>query len=211
MSSMTLTNLYAKLKNKIFRNPANGDLFYNYYIFLYPAAEEYKWRRDILDIKEKLIRPADYIDTLVLNLFDEFCDYLDHISFGKSPSLLKYLLEKESQGGNAIEQVQKSLTLHANSKEFLQHIHNRITEHVSKQEDEFTRPYIFIHGVGQMYPYLRTSTFFAQYEPLNKPSKYKMILFYPGTACDDDTKFKLFGVLNDNHKYRSHLLINDEY
>lgn len=211
MSSMTLTELYAKLRSKAFSDPANGDLFYNFYLFQYPAAEEYKWRHDILEIRDKLVKPADYIDTLVLNIFDEFCDFLDHKAFGsKNPSMLKYLLDKEAKGGPAIEQVQKSLTTQANSDEFLQHIHKRILEHIGKQGDDLQRPYVFIYGMGQMYPYLRTNTLLTKYEPLNKSNQYKIILFYPGTSTSGGTKFKLFGVLNDDHTYRAHLLINDE-
>ena len=98
MKNMTVEQLYAKLCSEKFQDPSNGDLFYNLFMFQYPAAEEYRWRRDILDVRDKLEKPADYLDTLVLNIFDEFCDYLDKKPFGtKNPSMLKYLLDKEGK------------------------------------------------------------------------------------------------------------------
>jgi hypothetical protein len=209
MSLTSLEKLYSKLKSKEFSTLANGR--YNYHLFLYPASEEYKWRHDILEIKKKLIKPADYIDTLVLNIFDEFCDFLDRKPFGsKYSSLLKYLLDKESKGDAAIEQVQNSLSTWANSDEFIQHIHARIMDHVNKQDDNLQRPYVFFYGLGQIYPYLRTSTFLTKYERLNKINRYKIILFFPGTSTNNGMNFKLFGLLSDDHNYRSHLLINED-
>lgn len=211
MSTMSLNDLYAKLRSKAFSDPSNGDLFYNFFMFQYPAAEEYKWRRDILDVRDKLEKPADYLDTLVLNIFDEFCDYLDKKPFGtKNPSMLKYLLDKEGKGGPAIEQVQKSLTKHAESDEFIQYLHSRIEGHITKQDDVHQRPYVFIYGMGQMFPYLRANTLLTKYERLNKSSAYKVILFYPGKTTNDGTRFRLFDLLDDDHNYRAHPLINDE-
>ena len=80
-------------------------------------------------------------------------------------------------------------------------------EHVSKV-DEYKRPYVFLYGLGNIYPYLRASTLLNRYEQVNDSSRYKVILFYPGET--DTATFKLFGTLEDNHTYRAIVLMNDK-
>lgn len=210
MNDFAIKNLYSKLRDKAFSAPTHGDLFYNFYIFQYPACDEYKIRKQILEITNQLAKPADYLDTLVLNIFDEFCQFLDNTSFGPNPSYLQYLLSKEDKGEAAIKQVQKSLTERANSDDFIQYLHRRISQYIDQQAEDSKRPYIFIYGLGQMFPYLRTNVLLTKYEPLNKSNAYKIIAFYPGTSTDDGTKFKLFGLLNDEHTYRARLLSVEE-
>ena len=55
-----------------------------------------------------------------------------------------------------------------------------------------------------MYPYLRANAFLTAYEAVNDASRYKVILFYPGTV--KDAEFSLFGILNDHHAYRAQIL-----
>lgn len=66
---MTIWELYDKLKSPGFMDPENGDLFYNFFIYQYPAEKEYDIRNQILDFKKNLIRPNNYVDVLTLNLF----------------------------------------------------------------------------------------------------------------------------------------------
>ena len=118
---MTVEQLFQKLSSKEFKDTENGDLFYNFFIFQYPASKEYEIRQQIQEFKAKLIRPCNYIDVLTLNLFDEFCKFLDGQSFGKKhPSYLKYLLEKDESTPDAVT---SSLTNKANSEAFYQYIH----------------------------------------------------------------------------------------
>ncbi len=84
---MTVEQLFQKLSSKEFKDTENGDLFYNFFIFQYPASKEYEIRQQIQEFKAKLIRPCNYIDVLTLNLFDEFCKFLDGQSFGKKSIL----------------------------------------------------------------------------------------------------------------------------
>ena len=79
-------------------------------------------------------------------------------------------------------------------------------EHVSKV-DEYIRPYVFLYGLGNIYPYLRTSNLLNRYEKYNRSERYKIILFYPGDQ--DGATFKLFGDLEDNHTYRAIVLMNE--
>jgi len=209
MSAMKIEELYNKLQDDKFKNTANGALFYNFFVFQYPAAEEYAWRKNIQDIQRNLQLPANYLDTLCINLFDEFCAYLDSKSFGKKwPSKLQYFIDKESQGAEGSANAQKLITTEANSDSFIQWVNNKIKTHIAESECVHNRPYIFIYGVGQMFPYLRTNVFLTKYEAYNEPDKYKIILFYPG--CSEGNGFKLFEVLNDEHTYRAHLLVNSE-
>ena len=98
------------------------------------------------------------------------------------------------------------LIIEANSKRFMQHIHRRIMEHVNKV-DEYRRPYVFLYGIGNMYPYLRTSTLLNKYEEFNESFRYKIILFYPGEQ--EGNSFRLFSKLEDHHTYRAIVLMNE--
>lgn len=201
---MTIDELYEKLSSRQFQDTQNGDLFYNFFVYQYPAEKEYEIRQQIKEFKEQLIRPINYVDVLTMNLFEEFCNFLDGQSFGKlHPSYLKYLIEKDDTNP---ESVTKTLTNKANSDAFFQYIHNRIIEHISIKDNKI-RPYIFLYGIGSMYPYLRTNVFLTNYEKYNQSSNYKLIVFYPGNV--NKYTYHLFGMLNDEHTYRATLLIND--
>lgn len=204
MKEMTVQQLHEKLSSKEFQNPENGDLFYNYFVFQYDATKEYEMRRQIKDFKDSFKRPTNYVDILTLDLFEEFCQFLDKTAFGRNhPSYLKYLMEKDQQDNEA---VLRSLTMKANQQAFYEYIHNRIMEHVS-QEDELLRPYVFVYGIGDMFPHLRTNNFLTNYEQFNKTSKYKLIVFYPGHV--EGNTYSLFDSLHDDHTYRATLLLNE--
>ncbi len=200
---MTVNELYHKLNTPEFQDAANGDLFYNFFIFPYEAKKEYDMRNQIKSFRENLIRPTAYVDALTLDLFDEFCNFLATQSFGKQhPSLMKFLLDMEKTNPDGVT---KMLVMQANSQKFYEYIHQRILQHIS-QDDEYNRPYVFVYGIGDIFPYLRTNTFLTNYEKFNQTNKYKLIVFYPG-ECIDNT-FSLFGILDDAHTYRATLLLN---
>ena len=202
---MTIKELDEKLNSPGFQDPENGDLFYNFFIYQYPAEQEYDIRQQIVEFKKSLIRPINYVDVLVIDLFDEFCQYLDGKKFLKYPSMLRYLLEKEDKDPSTSGNVKDTLVRNAHSEDFMKHLHNRIVNHVNIQ-DKYRRPYVFVHGIGSMYPYLRTNELLAKYEEYNDTSRYKILVFYPGER--EGNSFKLFGVLHDNHTYRATLLVN---
>ncbi|MBQ2198643.1 MAG: DUF1788 domain-containing protein [Bacteroidales bacterium] len=201
---MTVEQLYDKLCSKTFQDTENGDLFYNFYLYLYPCDKEYQMRNQIAEIKESIKRPRNNVDVLTLDIFEEFCRFMDSQSFGKWPSLLKYMLEKDEK---APANVTTALLRNANSDQFMEYIHNRIMNHVNKIGDGMIRPYVFLYGIGNIYPYLRTSSFLNRYEKYNRSNRYKIILFYPGDA--DGNTFKLFGTLDDQHTYRAIVLMNE--
>ncbi len=74
---MTIKELDDKLNSPGFQDTENGDLFYNFFIYQYPAEKEYDIRKQIQEFKQNLIRPTNYVDVLTLDLFEEFCNYLN--------------------------------------------------------------------------------------------------------------------------------------
>ena len=204
MKYMTVAQLYDKLCSEKFQDPANSDLFYNFFVYLYPADRELEMREQIADIKEKILRPTNNIDVLTLDIFEEFCNFLQTKKFGNEfPSKLQFYLDLDKKDPKA---AMEGLGIDANGKAFLKYLHERIMEHVNIV-DEFKRPYVFMYGLGNIYPYLRTSNLLNRYEKYNRSGKYKIILFYPGDA--DGSTFKLFGTLDDHHTYRAIVLMNE--
>lgn len=203
MKNMTIPELYNLLCSEDFKNTEN-DIFYNFYIFQYPPEDEYKMRCRIEEFKAQLLRPVNYVDVLTIDLFKEFCIFLDNQSFGKKhPSYLKYMLEKDETDHEAVT---RTLTNKANSPQFYEYLHNRIIKHINIEDDKL-RPYVFLYGIGSMYPYMRTSSLLASYEQYNKSNEYKIIVFYPGEK--EGNTFRLFNRIDDEHTYRAILLIND--
>ena len=205
MSSMTIRELYDKLNSKEFQENDNS-LFYNYYIYQYPADKEYEMRAQLQDFKKNLVRPTSYIDVIMLDLFDTFCEYLDSQPFGKKfRSKLHYVLEKEKEEGKS-QGVATMLADNAHRDEFLIFVHDKIMR-LSQENQHLSHPYVFVYGIGKMYPYLRTNEFLTAYEEFNDTSLYKIILFYPGHR--DGNSFVLFDSLQDQHTYRAILLVNE--
>lgn len=130
-TAMTIKELDDKLNSPGFQDTENGDLFYNFFIYQYPAEKEYDIRRQITEFKANLIRPTNYVDVLTLNLFDEFCQFLDQKKFLKNPSMLQYQLEKEKADPSKSKNTQDTLIRNAHSPEFVQYIHQRILDHIS--------------------------------------------------------------------------------
>ncbi len=199
---MTIQELDHKLNDPGFQDPKNGDIFYNFFIYQYPAENEYDIREQIKEFKEHLIRPTNYVDVLCLNLFEEFCNYLKTKQLMRRP-MLEYQLEKEKTNPDA---TMSTLVRNAHSEGFIHYLHEHIMAHVNI-EDDYRRPYVFVHGIGSMYPYIRTNELLTLYEQYNVTYKYKIIVFYPGHR--ENNSFRLFGLLPDHHTYRATLLINE--
>lgn len=198
---MTIPELYEYLCSPQFQDEKSGNIFYNYYIYQYPASKEYEMRRQIQEFREKLERPTNFIDALVLDLFKVFCEYLSNEKFGDT-SLLEDTFEEDK---TQPDMVTNELTTEANSDNFISFVSKKIDEHISSNNG-YKHPYVFIHGIGKMFPYLRTNVFLTRYEKYNDTSRYKIILFYPGHQ--EGNSFSLFDTLEDSHTYRATLLVN---
>ena len=66
MSSMSIQELYDYLNSPEFQNVKNGNIFYNYYIYQYPAKKEYEMRRQLVVFKQNLERPTSFVNAMLL-------------------------------------------------------------------------------------------------------------------------------------------------
>lgn len=201
MKRMTVDELYNYLCSPEFLDEKSGNIFYNYYLYQYPANKEYEMRRQIQEFKEKLERPSSFVNALVLDLFKVFCEYLESEKFGDT-SLLDDTFEGDKDHP---DMVTAELTSEANSDNFIRFVRDKIQEHMALK-DGLNKPYVFIHGIGKIFPYLRTNVFLTRYEKYNDPDSYRIILFYPGHQ--EGNSFSLFDTLEDAHTYRAILLVN---
>jgi len=197
---MTISELFDLLCDRAFQDPNTGNLFFPAYMYIYKPEKEYYIREQIEDIKKRLIRPNTFVNVLVINLFEEFRNYLQSREFG-SGNLLEVLLEKEVAEPEKVEQ---ALKREANNKTFFAWLNSKIQNHL-KQADSYKKSYVFIHGFGEIYPYLRANRFLSNFEKYI--TGYKIIMFYPGTAKE---YYSLFNLLNDENPYRAIKLINPE-
>ena len=195
---MTIEELYTKLANDDFKDPETGNLFFPAYMYMYEAEKEYEIDAEILDIKDRLYRPSNYLDVIVLDIYEEFLEYLKQENFAKSNKFDFYMLHEK----NKQEAVNKSLFKDAYDERFLKFLDNKIQSHL-KVEDSMLRSYVFLKGFGNAFPYIRTSRFFNNFEKHIKG--YKLIMFYPGEAKE---YYSLFGLLKDENLYRAIKLIN---
>ena len=198
---MAIDELFTRLEDKTFQDTDTGALFYNVFIYQYPADEEYAIRAEIEMLKQRLRRPNNNMDILTINVFDEFIAYLKQKKFGNHSSMLAYLLEKEKNGVS----IDEILTRNACSDNFFAWVDDAIRQYFS-DTNGLNKTFLFLYGFGQIYPYLRTNTFLSKFEKFNKRESCKFIVFYPGHATANS--FSLFGVLDDNNAYRSIKLIN---
>lgn len=197
---MTIAELYENLCRKDFRDPATGSLFFPVYMYLYKAEQEYEIRNEIADLSARLKRPAEFIDAMVVDVFDEFINFLKYESFGDQNLLETYISEEKNNNPNIGELVRNK----ANSDVFMQYLNNLIIEYL-QLPSQLEKVYVFMHGFGKMFPWLRVNRFLNRFERYIQG--YKMVIFYPGEAKDH---FSLFGKLKDEHAYRTVKLINDQ-
>ena len=197
---MTIQQLYEKLCTPEFQDAENGSLAYNFYIYQYPAEKEYEIRENIVDFCDKLARPAIFVDVLALNLFEEFCIFMEQTPLGNG-TVLSDSLENEDEYPNDIA---TELSNNARSTQFCKFLDKRIQEHLTEQQTGNSKPYVFVYGIGSIFPYLRANVFLTCMEPFNQVNQYKIILFYPGE--NRDNSYSLFGRLGDTRPYRATLL-----
>jgi hypothetical protein len=195
---MTITELYEQLADKNFQDPTTGNLFFPAYMYMYDPELEYQIQEEIQNIRDRLYRPNSYLNVMVLDIFQEFLSFLKANNFGKKTKF-EFFLDQETIKP---EKVEESLRRDANSDKFFLYLHNKIQEHFSKTGD-YEVGYVFVHGFGAIFPYLRASKFLNNFEKYI--SGYKIIMFYPGEAKEH---YSLFKLLNDENLYRAIKLLN---
>ena len=195
---MTISDLFDELANKDFQEPSTGSLFFPAYIYTYPPENEYEIRDEIAKLKERLIRPDNYIDCLILNIFHEFITYLKEIIIGEE-SLFHLILKEEK---NDAKNMANLLKEKARDASFFDYINNKALEHFNLPS-KFKKVYLMIHGFGSIFPYLRTSEFLKNYEKYLSGG-YKLITFFPGKY--ENKNYHLFNIFNDENIYRATLI-----
>lgn len=197
---MTITELYEKLSDKDFQDYLTGNLFFPAYMYVYDPEKEYEIEAEIQNIKNRLHRPNNYLDVMVLDIFDEFLNYLKTNSYGNKTMLQDYLDDELAMPA----QVEEGLVQDATGDAFMNYLNSLIKDHLSNAGNADVA-YVFVKGFGKIFPYLRASKFMNRFE--KNISGYKMILFYPGEVREN---YNLFKILNDEHLYRAIKLINKD-
>jgi len=196
---MTITELYTQLSNKDFQDHQTGNLFFPAYMYMYDAAKEYEIDKEILDIKNRLHRPNNYLDVMVIDIFEVFQEYLKQEKFGNAMKFGFYTVHEKEKP----DAVDKALKQDAYDKRFLKFLDQKIKTHLDNA-GTFEVAYVFLKGFGNAFPYIRASRFMSNFESFI--SGYKLIMFYPGKAKN---YYSLFGLLKDENLYRAIKLINE--
>ena len=197
---MTISELYEQLADKAFSDHSTGNLFFPAYMYVYNPEKEYEMEKEIVSLQERLYRPTNYLHVMVLDIFQEFSNFLKSERFGKH-NKFDFFLEREP---SMPEQVNTSLKHLANDDRFFDWVNKRIEEHF-ENAGESEVAYVFVKGFGAIFPYLRVSKFMNNFERYLSGNKYKLIIFYPGSA---DTFYSMFNLLGDENLYRAIKLIN---
>jgi hypothetical protein len=196
---MTITELYTRLADKDFQDHLTGNLFFPAYMYVYDPAQEYAIDAEILDIKDRLHRPTNYLEVMVIDIFEEFLEFLKGQTSGNESKYDYYLRQEENGNAEVIDNLLRQL---ANNDVFFEYLKDKINQHFAAAGEKEVA-YVLVKGFGSIFPYLRASKFMNNFERFI--SGYKMILFYPGTAKE---YYKLFNLLDDENLYRAIKLIN---
>lgn len=199
---MTITELYTQLSDKDFQDYQTGNLFYPAYMYMYNIENEYEIENEIIDIKNRLHRPNNYLDVMVLDIFEVFIEYLKQSNYSHKHTLYEFYLSFEIKNPKAIE---KALKNDAYDKSFLEFLNKKIVEHLANA-GEYEVAFVMMKGFSKSFPYIRASRFMNNFEKYINEGNYKLIMFYPGEAKN---YYSLFGMLKDENLYRAIKLINE--
>lgn len=197
---MRLSDLFEELSKKEFQNRESGNLFFPAYIYNYNPSKEYQIRKEISELKDRLIRPDIFQECMVINIYDEFIEYLKKEKLGDE-TLFDLFVQQEKEG-NEIEAAD-NLKQTADNNEFLKCIDNKIRLHF-QLPSKYKKIYVLVHGFGSIFPYLRASEFLKRFEEFVSGGSYKIIVFYPGDY--EDNHFYLFNEINNETVYRASVL-----
>jgi len=193
---INIDKLYDLMADKGFQEPDTGNLFFPAYIYIYQPDQEYEIRDQLLLLSQKLKRPNNFLDCMVINIYHEFIEYLKGKAFTGS-SLFDLITAKEKEDA---EEAFAWIRDEISDGGFFAYLENKINDYFNPAEEK--RVYLIIYGIGSIFPYLRASEFLKKTERLIK--QFKILLFYPGTY--NQAKYSLFGLLDDDHMYRANNL-----
>ncbi|WP_213195477.1 BREX protein BrxB domain-containing protein [Cloacibacterium caeni] len=196
MPETTINKIFQLLSREDFKDPDTGLLFFPVYIYTYPAEKEFQIREQIDLLNERLRRPSNNLNCLVINIYKELINYLKESKFAGA-SLFDSILELEQEDyTEALEFIQEK----ANENQFMHFIGQKFEAYFKEQDTD--KIYLFLHGFGSVFPYLRLSTLLKNTEKYTK--NFKLIAFYPGDF--KNANYSLFGFFNDDNVYRANHL-----
>ncbi|SDQ82362.1 protein of unknown function [Chryseobacterium soldanellicola] len=196
MPQTTIDKIFQLLSSEDFKDPDTGLLFFPVYIYTYPAEKEFQIREQIDLLNEKLKRPSNNLNCLVINIYKEFIIYLKESTFAGT-SLFDSILDLEQDNyEDSLEFIQEK----ANDDQFMNFIGQKFEAYFKEQQTD--RVYLFLHGFGSVFPYLRLSTLLKNTEKYTK--NFKLIAFYPGDF--KNANYSLFSLFNDDNVYRANHL-----
>lgn len=188
--------LYNLMSDRGFQEPRTGNLFFPAYIYTYNPEVEYEMRKEIAFLIEKLKRPNNYLECLVINMYEEMISFLKSEEFS-GRTLFDLITEKEKEDAeDALDWILEEI----NDGNFYANFENKVKAHFAVKSDK--KVYLILHGFGTAYPYLRVSDFLKNTEQLIK--EFKVIIFYPGNY--ENNNYNMFGLLNDDNLYRANHL-----
>ena len=156
---MTISELYTLLSDKDFQDHETGNLFFPAYMYMYNPEDEYEINEEVSDIKNRLHRPSNYLDIMVLDIFEEFISYLKQEKFGKVSKYEFYINNEE----NKPDAVNKALKADAYNDRFLKYLDTKIQDHL-KNADEYEVAYVILKGFGNSFPHIRASRLMNNFE-----------------------------------------------
>ena len=161
----------------------------SFYIFDYDPKDELKVR-DHIDylINDYFKSPHHNRRIIEFNLYEMF------LNMAKEKNIYNQIFDMEQKQGKNF--LYRALTTFARPEIFLDRIKNEIDDH----------NVIFITGVGQIYPFVRTHNILNNLQDILE-DKMPVILFYPGQYSEQD--LQLFNKLESENYYRAFRLIDN--
>jgi hypothetical protein len=172
------------------------------YLYAYPAEEEYRFRRNLSTLSDRLARPPRNQVPYIVNVFDRLIEQLRKTTYGED-TYLDIVREEEQKHPKKTKRLFQEVL--SDDGQFYEAIHDDIRAHQAEAESRETRSYVFIHGWGSIHPYLRASQFMGCME--RYVDGYKLILFYPGSW--ENGRLQFLGRVDGRGPYRAQPL-NDQ-
>src|SRR5699024_1644371 len=161
----------------------------SFYIFDYDPADELKVRDHINYLINVYFKAPHHERRIIeFNLYDMF------LNIAKEKNIYNQIFKMEQKEGK--EFLYRALTTFARPEIFLDKIKEEIDDH----------NVLFITGVGQIYPIVRTHSILNNLQDILE-DKTPVILFYPGQYNEQD--LQLFNKLEAENYYRAFRLIED--
>ena len=173
---------------ELLRNQGLGNEI-GFWIFDYPAEYEVEMRDFLKEtVEPQLARQSPPVQFASVNLFDTVIGILDERGH------LEKACELQQRKGDA--ELLRAL------RPMLQE--DKLAKRLVEQTQTDTLDLLIIHGVGAVYPMLRTHTLLSALHPFMKDTP--LLMFYPGRY--DGLSLKLFNKLADDNYYRAFRLVS---